>query len=289
MKRILITGTNSYIGDSVKQWLNKWPDLYAVDTIDMIGDGWRQADFSVYDCVYHVAGIAHRNDAPDELYEKVNHLLAAEVAQKAADSGVKQFIFMSSGAVYSQNDKKHRYIQVEEMSVLEPSTPYGISKMNAERDICRIAQKSGMKAAILRPPMVYGNGAKGNYNSLARIAVKSPLFPKVNNQRSMIYIDNLCEFVRLAADHECEGIFLPQNREYVSTTELVQLIARIHGRKIFCTGIFNWSIHIMGCLSDKVNKAFGSYIYLKKDGKDYFDGAYQVVDFETSVRRSEGV
>ena len=72
-----------------------------INELDMLGENWKKFDFSGYDSVYHVAGIAHRNDAPDELYEKVNHILAVEVAKKASDAGVKQFVFMSSGAVCS--------------------------------------------------------------------------------------------------------------------------------------------------------------------------------------------
>ena len=107
MKKVLITGKGSYIGNAVRDWLLKKPERYSVDEVDTIGDDWKNSDFSQYDCIYHVAGIAHRKDVPDSLYENVNHILAVEVAKKALEEGVKQFIFMSSGAVYSQNDKKH--------------------------------------------------------------------------------------------------------------------------------------------------------------------------------------
>lgn len=289
MKKILITGKNSYIGNSLKKWLEKWPALYTVSVVDMLNNDWNQCDFSEYDCVYHVAGIAHKKNVSDEMYDKVNHILAVDVARKAIESGVSQFILMSSGAVYSQNDKKHKEIKVDESSELNPSTSYGISKMKAEKDILVLSKLSKTKIAILRPPMVYGYGAKGNYNSLVKIATKLSFFPKIENTRSMIYIDNLCEFIRLVIDNECDGVYLPQNGEYVCTYKMVKLISEIHGKQMFLTKIMNLGIHILGILSDKVNKAFGSYIYLKRNGKDYFDGSYQIVDFETSIKRSEGI
>lgn len=286
MKKVLITGKGSYIGNSVRNWLGKWPEKYIVDEVDTIGDDWKNIDFSQYDCVFHVAGIAHKKDASDLLYENVNHLLAVEVAKKAVSTGVSQFIFMSSGAVYSQNDRKHKSIAVDEQTALNPCTPYGISKLKAEKDLLSLTKESAMKLVILRPPMVYGYGAKGNYNDLAKIAKKIPIFPKINNQRSMIYIENLCEFIRLAIEREIEGIFLPQNTEYVVTYKLVQKIAEVNGKKLVVIGAFNWCVGILSHVVNAVNKAFGSYTYAKTN---YFNGEYQIIDFSESIYRTEGV
>lgn len=286
MKKILITGKESYIGKSLKDWLLKHPTEYLVDEVDTLNGEWKKVDFSKYDCIYHVAGIAHRKDAPDSLYEMVNHVLAVDVAKKAIASGVQQFIFMSSGAVYTQNDKNHKTIHVDVQTKLEPNTAYGKSKLKAEQDILSIAKGSAMKIAILRPPMVYGKGAKGNYNGLSKIAKISPFFPKIRNQRSMIYIDNLCEFIRLAIDNEISGIFLPQNKEYVVTYELVQEIAKVHAKQILITGMFNWVVYFFSYLINAVNKAFGSYTYTHYH---YFDDKYQVIDFLESIRISEDI
>jgi UDP-glucose 4-epimerase len=286
MKRVLITGKGSYIGNSVRNWLLKWSDEYSVDEVDTIGDGWKKLDFSEYDCIFHVAGIVHRNDALDSLYEKVNHILAVEVAKKAINEGVKQFIFMSSGAVYSQNDRKHKNIIVNEKTKLEPSTAYGISKMKAEIDLKALTSNSSMKLAILRPPMVYGNGAKGNYNRLAKIAKKTPIFPKIKNQRSMIYIDNLCEFIHLIIKNESDGVYLPQNAEYVVTYQLVKEINKVSGKKIIVTRLLNWCVVLLSHFINSVNKAFGSYIYEKNN---YFNNNYQIIDFKKSVRCTEGI
>ncbi len=284
MKRILITGKGSYIGTKVEEWLGKYPDDYKVEVLDMIGDGWKELDLHGYDVVYHVAGIAHRKDATDDLYEQVNHVLAVDVAEKAADSGVKQFVFMSSGAVYSQSDRKHGSIVVDRDSPFLPETPYGYSKLRAEEDIKRI--KRSMKVAILRPPTVYGPGAKGNYNRLARISKTSPIFPDINNKRSMIYIDNLCEFVRLIIDKECEGEFLPQNRDYVKTSDMVRIIARANGHKIWITPILNRWIQLLAKYFDSINKAVGTYYY---ERECYFEDKYIIVDFEKSIIMTEDI
>lgn len=284
MKRVLITGANSYVGTKVEKWLKRMPADYEIFTLDMQDSNWNKYEFSGFDVVFHVAGIAHRKDAPEELYENVNHQLAYQVAKKARDAHVGQFIFMSSGAVYTQSDRKHQIINVNEESACNPVTPYGKSKKAAEDDMRELFLESNCRLAILRPPTIYGKGAKGNYNALSLIAKRTPIFPKVHNERSMIYIDNFCEFVRLLIDSEGSGVFLPQNRDYVNISALVRIIASCHGKKIVFTRGFNWLIWIMSYGINSINKMFGTYKY---EQTIYFGNKYQVVDFEDSVIQTE--
>lgn len=283
MKRVLITGANSYIGTRVQKWLNKYPDAFEVSVLDMLDKGWRNTSFLGFDAVYHVAGIAHQKDVPDSLYEEVNYKLAVDVARKAQEDGVKQFVFMSSGAVYSQNDRRHRMIAVDENTSLRPTTPYGISKMKAEEGL--FALSGDMKIAIVRPPMVYGPGAKGNYNSLRRIALRLPVFPYIDNRRSMIYIDNLCEFIRLLIMTEGAGIFLPQNKDYVNTSDLVKEIRKCHGQKTHLVKGFNWAMALLGKFVNPVNKAFGTFYYITRT--NYFNESYQAIGFRESIELTE--
>lgn len=281
MKRILITGANSYIGTSFEKWCSKWPNEYSVDTIDMMDGSWKQKAFDIYDVVFHVAGIAHIKETPQNaaLYYKVNRDLVYEVAQKAEAEGVRQFIFLSSMSVYGIDEG---VIGIN--SQLQPKGNYGKSKLQAEELITPLGG-ADYKIAVLRPPMIYGKGCKGNYPRLAKLALKMPIFPDIKNQRSMIYIDNLCEFVKILVDDCSSGLFFPQNEEYVCTSEMVKLIAESHKKKLYTTKILNPIIRLLALRIGLVNKVFGNLVYeksLSKYGKNY-----NVYDFKVSIGLSE--
>src|SRR5690625_3200465 len=212
MKHILITGQNSYIGNNVKRWLENHPEQYKIDTISMRVDSWEEKDFSNYDVIFHVAGIAHVSTDPklEDLYYKVNRDLTIEVAEKAKNEGVGQFIFMSSIIVYGDNRINNGVIEID--TPPSPVNFYGKSKLEAEKELEDLASGE-FKIAILRPPMIYGKDSKGNYPRLAKLARRTPIFPDFNNQRSMLHIDNLCEFVKLIIDNKESGLFFPQNKE----------------------------------------------------------------------------
>lgn len=265
MKKILITGANSYVGMSVENYLSQWPEQYAVETVDMIGDGWRETAFGGYDAVFHVAGIVHRegskNDpAQAELYDRVNTRLAIETAQKAKAEGVKQFVFMSSASVYGLTAPMGKTVMITRDTPLKPVDNYGISKAKAEEGLRALAGED-FKIAILRPPMIYGKGCRGNYVTLAKLAKKLPAFPWVDNQRSMLYMENLAEFVRLIIDNGDEGIFCPQNNEYVNTCDMVNLIAHANGKGILMVRGFGWALKLLRPVTAMVDKAFGSLCY----------------------------
>lgn len=257
MKRILITGANSYIGTSFEKWVSKESQKYTVHTLDMIDGSWRNFDFSHYDVVFHVAGIAHIKEKKSnrDLYFKVNRDLAYETAKKSKVEGVKQFIFLSSMSVYGLEKGI-----IDSNTEPKPKTAYGRSKLEAENLILSL-QDDNFTVAILRPPMVYGKGCKGNYPRLVKLALKLPIFPDVDNKRSMIYIDNLSEFVRLVIDNQESGLFFPQNAEYVKTSEMVRLIAEAHGKKVRLSKVLNFLVRLINVKT--INKAFGELIYVK--------------------------
>lgn len=281
MKKILITGANSYIGVSFENWMKQF-DGYDIDTVDMIDGTWREFDFSKYDVVFHVAGIAHSDPKPEmkDLYYKVNTELAVETAEKAKQSGVGQFIFMSSIILYGSNN-----YYIDKNTQPMPKNFYGDSKLQADIRLQRLKCDS-FNVVCIRPPMIYGKGSKGNYPRLSALAKKTPVFPDVHNKRSMLHIDNLCEFVRLMIDNNESGIFYPQNKEYVNTAELVKTIAAVSGKKVITTQLFNF---VLKPLSKKVttfNKLFGDMVY-DKSMSDYADWAYCVNDFEKSIMCTE--
>ena len=269
MKKVLITGANSYIGASVEKYIvEHYPDECTFNTVDMVGDGWRVKDFSDYDVVFHVAGIAHSDsgkisEEKAKLYYSVNTDLAVETAKKAKEDGVKQFIFMSSAIVYGESSKVGKKKMITRDTPVSPANAYGDSKVQAENGITPLADES-FKVCILRPPMIYGKGCKGNYPTLRKLALRLKVFPYVKNERSMLYIENLCEFVRLMILNEESGIFFPQNSEYTDTSEMVKAIAAANGRKLHLIRGFGWAVRFMGLFTGLVKKAFGSLTYDKE-------------------------
>lgn len=284
MKKILITGANSYIGLSVEKWLGEYPDKYSIDTVDMRGNSWKEKDFSEFDVVFHVAGIAHVSSDPKmgDLYYKVNRDLTIETAEKAKEEGVKQFIFISSIIVYGDSCSSKRII--DRNTVPTPSNFYGNSKLQAEEGIKHL-ESDDFKIVVLRLPMIYGKGSKGNYPRLAKMAQKIPVFPDIDNERSMLHIDNLCEFIKVMIDHEETGLFFPQNKEYVKTSELVRMIAEVHGKKIWMTRLFNPILRLMFGIG-VVNKVFGNLVY-KKSMSDYDKANYRIRNFKESIELTE--
>lgn len=286
MKKVLITGAGSYVGESVRRYiLTKMQGNYQIDAVDTMGDNWKKADYSQYEVVFHVAGIAHVNADPkmEPLYYKVNRDLTIEVARHAQEAGVKQFIFMSSQIVFheSQSLKKEGLTADTKPN---PNGFYGDSKLQAEEGLKALRAEGGqMKMCILRPCMIYGPNAKGNFPRLAKLARKTPAFPAWHNKRSMLYIDNLAEFVLQAMERELEGTFYPQNRELADTVEIIRYFAKAAGHKVWITKLLNPFVWLGSFVLQPINKMFATYYYDQEMSKMDFD--YQLVSFEESLKR----
>lgn len=261
MKRVLITGAGSYIGTKVENWLKKYPKEFQVDSVDTIDGHWKQADFSKYDVVYNVAGIAHVKAAAGEgpLYYAINRDMVIDIAKAAKEAGVKQFIHMSSMIVYKEV-KTLDGKQIHKDTVPMPNGFYGDSKLQGEKGIKNLDCPT-FKVCILRPPMIYGPGCKGNFPRLAWRGVKVPVFPAWHNKRSMLFVDNLCEFVRQVILHECQGTYYPQNKEYADTVEIVRYFAEKYNHRIWITPIFNWVIALFGNHVRALGKMFSNSTY----------------------------
>ncbi len=280
MKKILITGQGSYIGTSFERYIKEnHPDDYIVDTVDMIGGGWREKSFVGYDVVFHVAGIAHQKETRNNahLYYEVNKELAIETAKKAKSDGVKQLIFLSSMSVYGMDTGV-----ITKETKPNPKSHYGKSKWQAEQEIASFAEEN-FKVCILRPPMVYGKGCKGNFQTIVKIVKKSPVFPNVKNKRSALYIDNLSVFVKMCVERELSGTHFPQNREYVCTMDMANSIAFAINKKIRFEHLTGWLMCGLRLFYPTAKKAFGSLVY---QGTEEFDFSYVILDNEQSVIRS---
>ena len=300
-KKVLITGAGSYIGQSFINYEKKnYPDNFEIEELDLMETSWNNVSFSKYDIVYHVAGIAHADvgkvsEETKEKYYKVNTDLTVEVAKKAKEDGVREFIFMSSMIIYGESAPYGKKKVIDENTVPMPANFYGDSKLQADVAVRDLADNT-FKVIVLRPPMIYGKESKGNYPVLAKIAKKLPLFPDVNNERSMLYIDNLCEFlcqIMLIKEHNRNAIvLLPQNAEWTETSEMVKEIASASGKKLIKMKILKPVVimgsKIPGKIGGLVNKAFGNNCYMHK--LSIYEGIqYQRINIKKSIYETEKI
>jgi UDP-glucose 4-epimerase len=298
-KRILVTGENSYIGSSFINYAGiNYPNL-KIESIGLHGNGWRKMSFSGYDAVFHVAGIAHADiGSCDEKakaeYYNVNTDLAINVCKKAKLDGVSRFVFMSSIIIYGDSVPYWRRKVIDEKTVPRATNFYGDSKLKADVAVRAMADDV-FKVIVIRSPMVYGKGSKGNYHRLAKMACITPFFPNIENNRSMIYIENLCELlcqIMLIENMlERSVALLPQNAGWVKTCDMVKEIARVNGRSIWLTGLltpFVWMAEKMqGRIGRLADKAFGNCCYAL-DSSKYEGLDYQKIDFVESINKTEG-
>lgn len=284
MTKVLITGAGSYVGESVRNYiLSTSPGQFEIDAVDTMNDAWKQADFTRYDVVFHVAGIAHVNADPkmEPLYYKVNRDLTIDVARVAKAAGVKQFVFMSSQIVFHESQSLKTEVLTAETQP-NPNGFYGDSKLQAEKGLHELECDS-FKVCILRPPMIYGPNSKGNFPRLAKLATKTPIFPCWHNKRSMLYIDNLAEFVKQTVLRGLSGTFYPQNRELADTVEIIRFFAQAANHGIWITRLLNPFVWLGSFFLQPLNKMFATYYYDPRMSK--YDFEYQVVGFEESLKR----
>lgn len=257
-------------------------------------------EFSSYDIIYHVAGIAHADvgnvdEATKAKYYAVNTDLAVEVCEKAKAEGVKNFVFMSSMIVYGDSAPYGKSKVVDEHTVPFAANFYGDSKLQADAAVRELADDS-FHVFVLRPPMIYGKGSKGNYPTLAKFAKKLPVFPNVDNERSMLHIDNLCEFLcqimMVKEVKENAIVLIPQNGEWTKTSEMVKEIGEVTGKKVrLIGGIMKPAVLLGGKVPGKigglVNKAFGNSTYAHE--MSIYEGiVYQTTSLKESIQKTEG-
>lgn len=297
--KVLIVGKGSYIGESFTNYAKEhYKDNFEIDSVDTINPGWKDMDFSKYDIVYHVAGIAHADvgnvsDEIKEKYYKVNTDLTIEVANKAKNEGVKEFIFMSSMIVYGDSAPYGTTKIVDRNTIPSPANFYGDSKLQADVAVRDLASDE-FKVIVLRPPMIYGKGSKGNYPLLAKLAKTSPIFPNIDNERSMLHIDNLCEFlcqIMLVDVKQNATVLIPQNNEWTKTSDMVKEISQVNGKKILVSKLFNPCVSVAHLMPRKisglVDKAFGNNCYDLRLS-DYEGLNYQLDSLNESVSKTEG-
>lgn len=298
-KNILITGTNGYIGTSFKQYMdringNMPQNLWHVTFVSVRNDKWRDLDLSEYDAIIHTAALVHKKEQPEmeQMYYDVNYTLTKELAEKAiadvkkhnetaAEKKKLQFVFLSTMSVYGVVSGR---ITAETKTA--PVNFYGKSKLQAEEAL-QAMQTEDFLVTIVRPPMIYGKECTGNYRLLEKLATKIPFFPKSSNERSMLYIDNMSEFLRLAISNQATGIFCPQNKEYVNTSVMVELIRKSYGKAGVTIPGFGWLLNILAGKISLFAKVFGTLTYEKEMSVYESIGDYQIVDLGESINGSK--
>lgn len=278
--KVLIIGKKSYIGKHIYEWLSRDSD-FAVDTISVRDDDWKMISYHDYDTIINVSGIAHvkikRNLSA--LFYKVNTELAVNICKEAKKNKCVQYIYMSSMNVYGDTSQ-----MIDSLMRPSPKNFYGDSKLQADIRIQQLGDED-FKVVSIRPPVVYGKECKGNFPKLVKLGQITPIFPDYSNVRSVLYIDNLCELVRLLIIDRYSGIVHPQNREKVSTTQMMKFISEKYGRHIWMTRIFNPAIRLLVNKVHLVNRMFADDHY-SLELSHIYDFKYCVYSTEESIKRS---
>lgn len=274
MKKVLITGLNSYIGNSFEKYIEHMQE-FAIQTekISLKEEGWQEKSWAGYDAVLHVAGLAHvdvsrADEETKQRYYRINRDLVGQAAEKAKKDGVRQFIYLSSIIIYGDSAPIGKAKRITKGTMPSPANFYGDSKLQGEQAVLALQEGDSLESIqdtfhvlVLRLPMIYGKDSKGNFPKLKKLAERTPVFPKMENRRSILYIGNLCELIRIAIEGEWGGVICPQNREIVSTSELVRLLGEQKGKKIILVPGFSGILKLCSHFTGYVNKIFGSLEY----------------------------
>ena len=279
MRGVLVIGRESYIG---RAFAHQVRDSLRVEFAGARDGSWRDVDFADFRTVLMAAGLAHRRAGPGEkdLYLAVNRDLPLAVAEKAKKAWVGQFIFLSS--LYAYGRKRG---EINAGTKENPTDAYGLSKLEAEKALAGLANDT-FRVAILRPPMVYGPGCRGNFPRLAALVRRLPVFPDRPNRRSLIYIENLARLLQLIVERGDGGLFCPQNDEYVSTTDLVREIAKAQGRRVRLSRLLNPAVSLLKPFVPELEKLFGDLYYERSLSFENGLSPYNLVGFAESIRRS---
>jgi nucleoside-diphosphate-sugar epimerase len=258
---ILITGANGFIGTALRRRLQadrrfavraavrRKARLEQADGIELIETGdlaadtdWRTALRGI-DAIVHLAARAHvmQDTAADPLaeYRKVNVDGTLNLARQAQQAGIKRFIFISSIKVNGEQTSADRPFRAEDHP--SPVDAYGISKREAEDGLRALCANSEMRFVIIRPPLVYGPGVKGNFLTLLRWLDRGFPLPlaSIRNKRSLVAVDNLVDLIATCIDHPSavDQTFLASDGEDLSTPELLKRTAAAIGKKAYLWGV----------------------------------------------------
>ncbi|MEK4424095.1 NAD-dependent epimerase/dehydratase family protein [Solibacillus sp. FSL K6-1523] len=279
--KVIIIGKNGYIAKSLVTAFNNNPLIRETAAVS-VRHGINDVDFKNYDVCIHTAALVHKKEShyQESDYFKVNTDLTIAIAKKAKDQGVKHFIFLSTMAVYGQERG-----EINQQSLLQPTTFYGKSKLAAEQAL-QAMQDAHFTVSIVRPPMIYGPNCPGNYALLRKVAKKTPIFPYVQNERSMLFIDHLCEFMNQLIRNKDAGIFHPQDGTFINTSQLVLAISKQNDSPIFFSKMGGALLKKRLSNVSIINKVFGNLTYAQNISQ-YNNNSYQKFNFNEAIESTE--
>ncbi len=283
MSKVLITGASGFIGQSLCKILieagyevtacirknsqvisNKNISIVRIDSLNQ-NNGWDSILKNV-SIVIHLAARVHIMNKEDEtsaleLFRESNLNGTKNLALQAVNNQVKRFIYLSTIKV--NGEQSDRPFHSDDLS--SPRDPYAISKWEAEQVLKQIAQENKMEVVVIRPPLVYGPGVKGNFLRLIKLVDYCLPIPleSVKNKRSMVNIDNLCDLIKVCIEHpKAKGeVFLVSDSRNLSTPELIRIIAKCQQRPLFLFPLPLWILHFVAKLVGKnqeINRLCGS-------------------------------
>lgn len=282
--KILIIGKNSYIGNHIDDWLTSYD--HQVTQLDVLTEEWKTYDYRSFDAIIHVAGIVHRPDCKDwVLYKRVNTDMPLAIATMAKQQGVKQYVYFSTMGVY-QAAKSLSGCIIDEHTPIKSESFYGRSKLMAEEELAKL-QDETYDIAFVRPPSVYGKGCRGGYvKGFASIARLLPVIPRAYGKarQSFIYIDNLCECVRIIIENNYRGVFCPQDDEIPNANELLQTISEGMGKRYNDSRLLGVCLRFISFIPI-VKKAYGGISY-SRQLSEIKGHNYIVVPFKDGMKRT---
>lgn len=258
-KKVLLTGATGFLG---KTFITLYQDNFEIQPLNLRDASYENVDYSNFDCLVHCAALVHQmQGAPEQEYFEINAELTKRLATTAKQKGLAHFIYISTAHVFgdsgSLSDHSHSY---SETSECYPKDAYGRSKLLAEKYLNDL-HSDGFTVSIVRPPMVYGKGAKGNIVTLAKLIKKCAVIPLDyrKNRRSIVYVENLCGFIERIIERKKSGIFLPQDAKPVSIAELVTLIATALEKQIVLFALPGFALRLVFLIFPKLgSRLFGT-------------------------------
>lgn len=231
MKKLLITGSNGYLASN---FLNQYKKVYDFEKFSLLNQKIEDINFDNIDIILHCAALVHQKvEQPYEKYHEINVDYPLKLAKLAKQNSVKQFVFISTIAVYGEEKEK-----LDENTICNPITPYGKSKLEAEKGLLKLNDDSFI-VSIIRAPMIYGKNAPGNIDSLVKLVKKLPIIPlgKIENKRTFVSIQNLSYIIDEIINQKQNGTFLVSDDESLSTSRLIELIAKNLDKKVYLVKI----------------------------------------------------